>query len=187
MNNGILLTTCVVALASCNKGPQVEAKNASAEEVAKKVQQAGGTGSFVNPGRWVSKVTIEQMTMPGIPAGAAAQMKSLAGQVQTHESCLTPEEVKQPKADFFAGNDKNCRYDHFTMAGGKIDAQMTCQAPGKGDSAMKMTMAGTYSGDAYQMEMGMTSDAGDALTKGMAMKMRVDANRVGQCTGKEQD
>ena len=50
---------------------------------------------------------------------------------------------------------------------------------------MKMTMAGTYSADAFQVQMGMTSNAGDALGEGMQMKMRVEARRVGECTGKE--
>lgn len=188
MKTNLILVLCLGALplAACNKAGEVEAKNASASEVAKKVQDAGGAGSFVNPGRWVSKITLQEMSMPGMPAGAQAQMKELMGQVQTHESCLTAEDVKKPKEDFFAGEDKNCRYDHFTMGNGKIDAQMTCQAKEQGDAVMKMTMAGTYSGDTYHMQMGMTSDAGDALGKGMTMKMRVDANRVGQCTGKEQ-
>ena len=187
MKNAALLIACAAALplAACKKSGEVDAKNATASEVAKKVQEAGADGTFVNPGLWESKVTIDEMTMPGMPAGAAAQMKGLTGQVQTHKSCLTPDEVKRPKEGFFTGDDKNCRYDHFTMGGGKIDAQMTCQAREKGDAVMKMTMAGTYSGDSYHMEMGMSSDAGDTLGKGMAMKMRVDAQRVGQCSGDE--
>ena len=187
MKYAVMLIGCVGALtlSACNKSGEVKAENATAEEVAKKIQKAGADGTFVNPGRWVSKITIEEMNMPGMPPGAVAQMQGMKGHIQTHESCLTPDQVKRPKEDFFAGANKNCRYDHFTMGEGKIDAQMTCQADEKGDGVMKMTMAGNYSGDNYQMEMGMTSNAGDALEKGMSMKMRVEATRVGECTGKE--
>ena len=45
----------------------------------------------------------------------------------TYDYCLTPEQAKRPQGKFFneqAAN--NCRYDHFTMGGGKIDAAMRC-------------------------------------------------------------
>ena len=184
MKHLLIGIAALAGLSACNRAGEVEATNASTEEVARKVQQAGAAGTFVNPGRWVSKVTIEEMSMPGMPAGAAAQIQGMKGHIQTQESCLTPDQVQRPKEDFFAGENKNCRYDRFTMGKGKIDAQMTCQAD-KGDAVMKMTMAGTYSGDAYQMQMGMTSDAGDALGEGMAMKMRVEANSVGECSAKQ--
>ena len=45
---------------------------------------------------------------------------------EAHRSCLTPEEAKRPKEDFFAGAAKNCRYERFDMGSGKIDAVMKC-------------------------------------------------------------
>ena len=42
-------------LAACNNDPEVSAKNASVEEVADKVADAGGTGNFVRPGKWESR------------------------------------------------------------------------------------------------------------------------------------
>ena len=55
-------------LAACNKSPEVHENNASVAEVARKVRQAGAGQSFVRPGLWKSKVTIEQLDMPGVPA-----------------------------------------------------------------------------------------------------------------------
>ena len=94
------------------------------------------------------------------------------------ETCLTPEDVKRPKEDFFAGKNNQCRYDHFTMGNGKIDAVMHC---GKGDSAQVMQMAGTYSPDSYQLQMSMKASAARGEASGMAMKMRVESRRVGEC------
>jgi len=89
-------------------------------------------------------------------------------------------ETASTKEDFFAGTNKNCRYDHFNMGGGKIDAVMKCTEEGM---AQTMTMAGTYSPDTYQMTMAMKSEGGAAAASGMSMKMRVDAKRVAKGRG----
>lgn len=175
-----LLLAAALPLAGCNSDPEVSARNASAAEVAQKLEAAGGTGNFVNPGKWQSTVTVEDMTIPGMPPEVAERMKSVQGRTQVTESCLTPEEAKRPKEDFFGGNE-NCRYDRFAMGDGKIDAVMKCS---EGGATQTMTMAGTYSGDSYKMGMTMESAGGGSET-GMKMKMRVDARRIGACTEKE--
>jgi hypothetical protein len=176
-----LLAMSVVPLAACNNSPEVHEENASIAEVQNKVAAAAGNESFVRPGRWESKVTVEEMAIPGMSGNMASQMNSSIGQVQTQASCLTPEEAKRPKEDFFAGDDKNCRYDRFNMADGKIDAVMKCSA---GGTSHTMTLNGAYTPETYNMRMAMEAGGGDAAA-GMRMKMRVDAKRVGECTGKE--
>lgn len=179
MTRTAFLIAFALPLAACDSDPQVSAKNATAEEVAGKLEAAGGSDTFVNPGLWRSTVTLDEMTMPGMPPEAAAQMKSVQGRTQVNESCLTPEEAKRPKEDFFGGKD-TCRYERFNMANGKIDAVMNCSESG---ASQKMTMAGTYSGNAYNMQVTMQAGGNDG--GGMGMKMRVDAKRIGACTGKE--
>ena len=182
----IALIACALPLAACNNSPKVDAKNASVAEVAQKVREADIDQSFVRPGRWESKVTVEQFEIPGMPPEMAQRMKSMMAERQEHGfvTCLTPEEIKRPKEDFFAGKNKECRYEHFTMGGGKIDAVMRCD--NKSGSAPTMQMAGTYSPDAYQMHTSMKMAAGTGGEKGMSMQMRIDARRVGECTGKEE-
>ena len=176
----LLGCACTVALAACSKGPEVHEKNASVAEVANKVADAGGAASFVRPGRWESTVTIEEMTIPGMSKEMADNMPGFERRQQTSSSCLTEEEAKRPKEDFFAGANKNCRYDRFTMADGKIDAVMKCTEQG---ATHTMTMQGSYSPTTYNMHMSMEG-AGQGAA-GMSMKMRVDAKHAGQCTGKE--
>ena len=84
--------------------------------------------------------------------------------------------------DFFAGKDNLCRYEHFKMGGGKIDAVMHC---GKNAGAGTMRMAGTYSPDSYQMQMATEVESSDEATRAMQMQMRVEARRVGECTAKQ--
>jgi hypothetical protein len=111
-------------------------------------------------------------------------MKSMMAEKQPHDfkTCLTPEDVKKPKEDFFAGKNNECRYDHFTMGGGKIDAAMHCE--GK-QGTQVMEMAGTYSPDSYQMQTSMKASGDGKSNAGMSMRMRIEAQRIGECTGKE--
>lgn len=176
------LIACIAPLAACNSEPDVRATNASVEEVSKKVADAGGTETFVRPGKWKSQVKIEEFALPGAPPEAAAAMRNIQNRQQVYESCLTPEEARRPKEDFFAGAKKNCRYDHFNMGGGKIDAVMRCSEQGMGQT---MAMQGTYGPDSYQMQMSMQSQGGPKAADGMTMKMRIDAKRVGECDAKK--
>jgi len=93
--------------------------------------------------------------------------------------CVTAEDVKKPKEDFF-GADKSCRYEHFTMGGGKIDIQMVCKQQG---TTQTTNMAGTYTPTSYSMDMSSTGSGGEQ--NGMSMKMHVDSRRVGECTAKD--
>ena len=184
MRQTAVLVACVGLLAACNKGAQVNEKDASVAEVAEKVRQSGAEQAMVRPGLWESQVTIEQFDIPGMPAEMAQRMKTMMAESQEHgfKTCLTPEDVKRPKEDFFGGKDDSCRYDHFTMGGGKIDAVMRC---GKEGGTQVMQMAGTYSPEAYRMQTSMDVSGGEGANAGMKMKMRVEAKRIGECTGKE--
>ena len=187
MKPAILIVAAALPLAACNKQPEVHARNASVAEVESKMRDARESGSFIRPGKWQTKTTVEDISVPGMPAEFADQLKKTIAmhQEQTFETCLTEEDVRKPSEDFFTGKNNECRYDHFTMAGGKIDAEMRCDGGKGGQQGMTMTMVGSYSPDAYQMQMSMKSQGGEGMEGGMAMTMRSDAKRVGACTGKE--
>jgi hypothetical protein len=177
MNRALLLIGLVLPLAaSCSK-PTVDEKNASVEEVANKVREVSKSEGTIRPGKWQSTMTIEQMDMPGMPPEAREQMKNMFANSRVTENCVTPEEAKKPNPKMFAGNDQ-CRYDHFTMGNGKIDAEMHCDQQGV---TQTMTMAGTYGPEAYAMHMTSKTDGGPG-GGAMSMKMRVEAKRVGECT-----
>ena len=181
----LCVLACALPLAACNKGPRVDEKNASVAEVADKVRESGGEASFIRAGQWQSKVTIEKFEMPGMPPEMVQRMKTMMAQNQEHgfQTCLTAEDVTRPKEDFFAGKNNECRYDHFTMGGGKIDAEMHCG--GKRGETQVMQMAGTYSPESYQMQTSMKMEGGQTPEGSMAMTMRIEAQRTGECTGKE--
>ena len=86
---------------------------------------------MIEPGLWQSKVTVEEMSIPGLPPEYAEKMKQTMAEHRNEASshCVTAADVKKPKEDFF-GADKSCRYEHFTMGGGKIDIAMVCKQEG---------------------------------------------------------
>ncbi|HUG45316.1 MAG TPA: DUF3617 domain-containing protein [Sphingomicrobium sp.] len=176
MIRSILLLGLALPLVSCGPGPTVSEENASVEEVADKVREASKDQGLIRPGKWVSAVTIEEVSIPGMPPEAAEQMQGMLTRTRSAESCLTEEDAKQPRATFFAGNDK-CRYDRFEMSSGKIDALMRCQQDG---ATQVMEMTGTYSPSSYRMQMSSKTEAGPG-GEPMTMQMRVEAERIGEC------
>lgn len=188
MKYAILLFACALPLAACKKSPEVNEKNASVAEVAQAVRESGGNDAFVRPGKWQSKVTIEEFEVPGMPREMAQRMKQTMAQYQerSFETCLTKDEAQRPKEDFFTGKGgDNCRYDHFKMGSGKIDAMMRCGGDSDGGKQV-MQMAGNYSPNAYDMKMSMKQEGGEGTAAGMTMTMKIDAKRIGECDAKAQ-
>ncbi len=183
MRNAVCVIASVVCLSACNKGPTVELHNATTQQVAEAVTKGGvmNSDTMVQPGLWESKTIVQEMNMPGIPQQYLARMKQSMAEHRNQASrhCIKPEDVKKPKEDFF-GADKSCKYDHFTMGGGKIDMAMVCHQE---ESTMNMNVKGTYTPTSYSIDSSMTGSGG--AQNGMSMKMHVDAQRVGECTGKE--
>lgn len=184
-----LVAALALPLAACKQQPTVSATNATAAQVQEKVAAAtGGAGVTIEPGRWEGAVTIHDMDIPGMPPQVKAQMKKQMGGAKSFAHCVTAEDVKQQKALFTGeGNDEACKYDHFNMAAGTIDAAMSCF---RDAYRMEMTMTGTYSSDAYHMDMASKAEAsgpmgasGPLATAAMNMKMTVEAKRVGACKG----
>lgn len=185
MRTAALLLVGGLALSACNQDRAVEMENASGAEVEREVRaRAGGGERFVNPGRWEQQVTLLEMDVPGMPAEMKSRMQQVLSGGQTFNSCLTPEEARRPREEFFAGDTKNCRYDRFNWGGGKVAVAMTCQSEGRRQA---MSLTGRYTPDAYAMQMQLRARGpGDAGPADMTMRMQVSARRVGECTGTEQ-
>lgn len=176
---GALTALALIALAGCgSKEDKVVAENESVEEVAAKVAKADLRPT---PGRYEVKLTLQKMEMPGMPKEVQSMMKQQVGKVQTSMSCLTKEEADKADGEFFKPkNESGCKYKKFEMGGGTIEADMTCEQSGM---TQNMRMSGTYGKEAYAMTM----DAeGKMQGQSMAMTMAVEANRVGECDGKEE-
>lgn len=174
----------LVGISACDS-KTVTVENATTAEVAEKVKQSGMAEEvFVSPGSWQMTMTITDMKIPGMPPEVSQKMKGAIGQPRTYEHCVTEEEAKKPKEDFFSGDKAAaCRYDHFTMGGGKVSMQMQC-AHNTGKQTVKMD--GTYAPDSYRMTMASTVEGkSGSPVGGMTFDAVMDAKRLGVCTGKE--
>lgn len=174
----VLPLAAAVSLAACQGGDEVVAKDESVESVAKKV---AASDIKPRPGRWESNVKIDGMDIPGMPPEAKAAMNKQMSAAQTFATCLTPEEAEKPDGGFFQAGAQDCKYDSFVMAGGRIDAVMTCKQQG---ANLKMTMGGTYSETEYAVKVSSTGEMQPGQT--MSMDMAINSRRTGDCNGTEQ-
>ena len=176
-----LSALAALALAACSNEPSGEVEKESFESVAKKI----ATSEIKpRPGRWQSNFKIESMEMPGMPPQAREMMQRQMASAKSHFTCLTPEQADRPSAEFFQKGATGCTYDHFTMADGKLDAEMTCK---RGPGNAKMTMLGNYSADSYDVKVTSQSGLGQSEMQGETMKMvmAIASHRVGDCNGTE--
>lgn len=176
-----LLGGCALFAAGCDRG--VELNNASVEEVAASMRKSGADEKFIDPGKWQQSVSMLSIDAPAMPAEARAAMQQAMSKPQVNEVCLTPEQAKSPREEFFTGKDQNCRYDHFKWGGGKIDLKLNCE---RSNAQQTMALVGDYRPRSYSMTMTVTN-RGSAPAEQLAMKMKVDARHVGPCTAKASD
>ena len=176
----LLLALPLTIIAACDSSPEVKLDNAKPSEVAAKMREAVGDADYVRPGKWVTSITIDEINIPGMPPEFAAKMKQQKVAARDVESCLTPEQAKQPKGGMFAGIDKSCRYERFIMNDGKIEAAMRCT---QNQTVQTMTMSGTYAPERYDMNLS-SEVGGTGPQAGTTMKMKVAARRVGNCDTK---
>ena len=164
-----LASAMLLGLAACGSGGSDANGSASA---------SSGGATELKPGLWEMKMELVDVRGPGIPAGAAAQMKQQAARVTT--DCMTPEEAKGPRSDMFTkGQAANCKQDDFSWSGGKIHGVMTCGGAGPGGAGkVTMTMDGQYGGESIEMTMNTKTEAQGAS---MDMDMKITGRRVGEC------
>lgn len=167
----------LLALAACNKAPEVKVKNATVEEVAAQVKANGGPQVKLQAGEWQIDTGMKLVEAKGIPEAAAAQMRTAMERTNTAKQCLTKEDVEKPNV--FAGKDNSrCKYDNFEMGGGKVKALMHC--PGQAGSEMVMTMDGSYGPTEYAVNAAMDMRM-PGSGQSMKMTMRTTGKRLGEC------
>ncbi len=173
-----MLVLGALALAGCNsKDDTIVAEDASVAEVA---EQVAKVAVAPKPGRWEASMKFSNFEMTGVPPQVQEMMKQQQGTEQKWLYCLTPEDIEANNGEFFKpeGNE-GCKYNTFKMGGGKIEADMTCTQAGP---AQNMKMSGTYSSEAYDMQM--VIEGGTQGSK-VSMTSAVSGKRVGECDGTE--
>lgn len=182
----ILLAASGLMLAACDRKPEVDLTNATPAEVAKAMKDSGATRTMVRPGKWSSTVAVLEMNSPGMPPEMQAQMKAGLGKPRTVEACLTADQVDNPER-MIGAVPASCRYSRYTMGDGKMNGTMRCESNGM---VQEMTVSGTYSDDTYSLTVDNKTIVPANAVAGqpagnMAMKMKIDSRRIGECDAKQ--
>ncbi|MBU7579039.1 MAG: DUF3617 domain-containing protein [Porphyrobacter sp.] len=126
------------------------------------------------PGLYKTTVTMTGIEIPGVPEGHGA------GQVVTTEDCLTQAEVDKGFEELVKqGQDGECTYERFNLAGGKLDAVMVCDAQGR---VARMEMTGTITATSADMQASTALDF-EGMGSGK-MTFTAKHERIGECPAK---
>ena len=165
----------ILMLAAC--GGQSGGGNEAGDNAAGGAEagsSGGGAASVaLQPGMWETTVEVVRMNVPNMPAGASRPLPP----PQTVNYCLTAAQAAQPNANFLTGSGEagGCTSENLSMANGRIQGTVTCNAQG---AQMRSTMDGQFTPTSYEMTTQVqTSQAGMTVD----METRTRARRTGDC------
>lgn len=167
MNKGLCILL-VATLASCSKEKAADAGNGAAP--------ATPAVDHMVPGLYRQSTTLLDLKDSSLEYEQAAAAAKAIGTTQTAERCVTPEMVADPEKIFREDSDPSCKIERNQWTGGKIDFAMTCPENAE-QLGGKVTLTGTYDASEYHFELSAAGSGDDR------MKMRVDAQRLGDCKG----
>lgn len=171
---GALILPLALALAACGeRGGDTAGSTVTAEEVASRASD------YVKPepGLYRTSIEILEVDIPNAPPQVREMMKSSAASNQTHEYCVTPQDVEKGLEQAIRKSQQgDCDYKKFEVAGGRIDAVMTCRQQGQ---TVDMTMSG--SGTATSSDMEMTMKMQMPGVGESTIRSRSRSERIGDC------
>lgn len=169
----VLLPFFALTIASCG-----DADSAASGEKISGAEGAERASTAVQPqaGQYRATMEVLEVSIPGAPASATDMMKKAMGG-HVVEYCLKPEDAKQGYEKMAKQSQKgDCTFSKFNVIGGKIDAEMTCQAQ---NGAMTMMLDGTATPTKSVMNMTMTGNMSG--TGQSTIRMKTTHERVGDC------
>lgn len=182
LNTGafVVAVAALAMLGGCKKD-EVSVKDKSVEEVASAVPQAAKP----LPGLYDTQMELVDVAMPGMSPQMQEQMKqAMTRTMRSNQYCLTAEEAGKGYEERIKqlASKPNCKFDHYTLADGKLDSKLVCTTEKGTTSAM--TMQGTVSPEGSDLTMKSEQSGAQMPGGGMNMTMHVVSKRVGDCPAK---
>ncbi|MBD3730497.1 MAG: DUF3617 domain-containing protein [Sphingomonadales bacterium] len=175
----LILPLACLALGACSKTPDKPQTQAEMASEAKELTKP-------TPGQYTSKAELIEFDVPGLPPEQADQMKKMfAGMgAQEQSYCLTKEQADEGFEEAVrkmgeADKNMDCKFDRFKVEGSQLDAQMSCDAKGRGKATM--TMTGTLESEKQVMEMHVAQESPQIPGGKMNIGMKVTSTRTGEC------
>lgn len=170
----VLLAGVTAALIVACSPPASQAPGQNADADAGAAQNAPIGVNQMVPGQYRTTITMQDMAMPGVPAGVMAQMHP--GPIST-EHCVTATDI----ADFTTRDMNNgpngmtCTAVRTNSSGGHIDNEATCTGP---MGTMNMHMVGAYTPTRVEMDMTTT---GQMQGHDITQQSHMVTERIGDC------
>lgn len=170
-----LAVLAVLTLAGCKKPAEQQPKTSG------QVKTAAAQVAKPQPGKYRTTLTVAKVGFPGMPAQLAGRMGEMFAKTgQSHEFCLTLADADKGFEDFTKrAAQGDCKYERFSMAGGKIDARMSCQT-GK-DMHAVYEMTGDFSATGSHVTLNGDQTAPGMPGGAMHMEVEVVSERIGAC------
>jgi hypothetical protein len=172
MRRIIMAAAGAALLAGCSGGGNADADGngeVSMKEAAKKAE-----GLKPQAGQYKAVITMTGIDIPGMPPEMAGHG---GGMTTNTEYCLTQAEVDKGYQEMMKrGQNGECTYESFNLAGGKLDAVMLCKT-GEGDA--RMTMNGTATPTTFDFTATMAMKFADAPEGTMTFTAKHE--RLGDC------
>lgn len=130
------------------------------------------------PGLWETKTNFTEIDMPAISERKKAKMLEKISEGFSSTSCLSPEDAKQPDADFFGGEgSENCMYERFDMSGQLAEIAVICTIENIGDVKINLNGKMEPTVHAFDTELKISMPGlGD-----IGMNGTVERKHVGEC------
>lgn len=174
---------CVTALAAaallggCSGGGDADADGDGKVSIGEAAKQAKAEGMKPEPGLYKTTITMTGLDIPGMPPGMEDHG---AGLVTTAEDCLTAEEVDKGFEEMVKqGQNGECAYETFALAGGKLDAVLVCNAQGR---ATRTSLSGTIRSTGAELTA-TTALTFEGTGQG-TMSATIKHERIGNCPAK---
>ncbi len=170
----IIAAAGAVLLAGCSAADKTEGEAAGKVSVKDAAAKAKSEMPRPEPGLYRTTVTMTGLKIPGLPPEMEGHG---AGLTTTTENCLTKEAVANGYGEMVKqGQNGDCIFERFDVAGGKIDAVMACKAQGR---STRMEMAGTTTKTGAEITAAMAMDF-EGAGKG-TMNFTTKHERIGDC------
>ncbi len=177
MKRMVLVAAAAALVAGCSGSENADADGNGEVSMAEAAKAAEAQGLKPEPGQYKTTVTMTEIAIPGMPP----EMKGHgAGMARTIEYCVNEKDVEGGYEQMLKqGQNGECSFEKFSLAGGTINAVMVCQTP-QGSTRMMMNGSATPTTSDYTASMTMNLDGAGEGT----MTFTGRSERIGDCPAK---
>lgn len=186
MRGCFLVATAALLLAGCQSAAEkkaaetgeIDATNASTEEVSKLIQAAQPKAAMT-PGKWTLALRVVSTDLSGLPAATrGVQEQAIKGLERNSTACRTKDELKPIDLSQLEKVAGTCTYPRYQSKGGRLDAVIACKKEGAPDTVLHA--AGTTRPNGFDVTLEQKTGA-PGQTGYLALTLKATGKRVGAC------